>query len=218
MSKRYEDSFLIETVKNSHNYSQVLKNLGLAAAGGNFVNIKRKIEVLGLSTSHFTGQSSTKGMKLGPKKPTSFYLVEGRACSSHWLKNRLLSEGVFQRKCYSCDLTIWIDVPIPLELEHIDGNHDNNKLENLTLLCPNCHALTPTYRRRNKKYPALKLSSEIDPDKVSKVAKPRATKIKWPAPSEVLSAVNTTSYSAVARNLGVSDNAVRKFLCKHDLL
>ncbi len=53
-------------------------------------------------------------------------------------------------KCNRCKLELWQDVPITLELEHKDGNNKNNKRENLELLCPNCHALTPTWRGRNK--------------------------------------------------------------------
>lgn len=69
---------------------------------------------------------------------------------SNKLRKRLLDEGYFQYKCYSCNSTEWLGKPIPLELEHIDGNSSNNKLNNLTLLCPNCHAFTDTYRGRNK--------------------------------------------------------------------
>jgi len=69
---------------------------------------------------------------------------------SNKLRIRLLEEGYFQYKCYSCNLTEWLNNPIPLELEHIDGNSSNNKLDNLTLLCPNCHSLTPTFRGKNK--------------------------------------------------------------------
>lgn len=53
-------------------------------------------------------------------------------------------------KCSKCGLTEWNGQPIPIELEHIDGNSDNNNEENVCLLCPNCHAQTPTYKARNK--------------------------------------------------------------------
>ena len=65
------------------------------------------------------------------------------------LKNMLLRDGVFQPVCSSCNSAEWLGKPIPLELEHIDGNCRNNTLENLTLLCPNCHAFTSTYRGKN---------------------------------------------------------------------
>lgn len=68
---------------------------------------------------------------------------------SNKLRIRILKEGVFSYKCQKCGLTEWNGVPIPLELEHKDGNSSNHKLDNLELLCPNCHALTDTYRGKN---------------------------------------------------------------------
>lgn len=52
-------------------------------------------------------------------------------------------------KCEDCQNTVWKEQPIPLEMDHIDGNHENNNLDNLRLLCPNCHAMTPTYKAKN---------------------------------------------------------------------
>ena len=79
-------------------------------------------------------------------------ILEGKhpQYQSNKLRKRLLEEGYFEHKCYSCKLEEWLDKPIPLELEHIDGNSSNNRIENLTLLCPNCHSMTDTYRGKNK--------------------------------------------------------------------
>lgn len=88
--------------------------------------------------------------------PISQILVPNSNYQSYKLKRRLLREKYFEHKCYNCNLTEWMNQPITLELEHIDGNHTNNQIENLTLLCPNCHALTPTWRGRK-----LKLGSAL---------------------------------------------------------
>ena len=69
--------------------------------------------------------------------------------STFHFKNRLLKEGMFEHKCYGCQRTEWRGRPIPLELEHRDGNRRINAIENLTLLCPNCHALTGTHRGKD---------------------------------------------------------------------
>lgn len=67
------------------------------------------------------------------------------------LKQQLIDSEIFQRKCNNCNNTEWLNAPIPLELDHISGDRFDNRLENLRLLCPNCHAQTDTYRGKNKK-------------------------------------------------------------------
>jgi hypothetical protein len=61
-------------------------------------------------------------------------------------------------RCEDCGLSEWKDQPIPIELEHTDGNNENHSKENLKLLCCNCHALTPTWRGRNKNFGITKVS------------------------------------------------------------
>lgn len=61
------------------------------------------------------------------------------------LKRKLLSCGIFQHKCYECELTHWKNQPIPIQLHHKDGNPSNNCIDNIIFLCPNCHALTPNF-------------------------------------------------------------------------
>lgn len=68
---------------------------------------------------------------------------------SNKLRIRLIEEGWFEAVCSCCGLETWLGKPIPLELDHIDGVHSNNLLTNLRLMCPNCHAFTPTYRGKN---------------------------------------------------------------------
>ena len=67
------------------------------------------------------------------------------------LKKRLIKEKGFEHKCYKCNLTEWQGKTIPIELEHINGIHSDNRIENITFLCCNCHALTDTYKGKNIK-------------------------------------------------------------------
>ena len=147
----YTDQDIINAVKTSLSIRQVILKLNLIPAGGNYSTIHNKIKKLNLDTSHFTGQLWSKGKQTKLKVPIEDYLLNKQSIQSHKLKIRLLREGYFTHKCHNCNNTHWLNNLIPLELEHKDGNSSNNELSNLTLLCPNCHALTPTYRGKNKK-------------------------------------------------------------------
>lgn len=126
------------------------KSLGLTEAGGSYHAIHRHFKKYNIDYSHFLGQAHFRGQLLGHQKPVEHYLVNGKSVSSHGLKLRLLKEGIFERKCYRCNGVEWNGAPIPIELNHRDGNHINNELANLEILCPNCHAQEPTHSGKNK--------------------------------------------------------------------
>lgn len=147
-SKRYTVDDLKSAVATSGSIRQVLLKLGLVPLGGSYTTIKRAIKKYNLDTSHFHGQLWHKGKKLLPKRPLSDYLVLGVLSKSHSLRLRLLREKVFDHLCNMCHNFEWNGKPIPLELDHINGDNQDNRLENLRLLCPNCHAQTTTYCRR----------------------------------------------------------------------
>lgn len=149
--KNYTNEDVANAVSTSVSIRQVLSKLGLVAAGGNYASIHRLIQELELDTSHFTGMLWSKGKILGKKFPLEDYLSNRRTIQSHKLKLRLFSEGFKLKICEGCTLTTWKGLPISLELDHVDGDHDNNELSNLRVLCPNCHSQTPTYRGKNKK-------------------------------------------------------------------
>lgn len=101
----------------------------------------------------FNTNPSGKGLKRQRASIPIEEIIDGLhpQYQSNKLRKRLLEEQYFEYKCASCNLTEWLGNPIPLELEHIDGNNSNHLLENLEMLCPNCHSFTSTYRGRNKK-------------------------------------------------------------------
>lgn len=150
-ARKYTDAKLAAAVLDSYSYRQVMLKIGLKDTGGNHAALKQRIKDLNLDTSHFTGQSWARGKSHGHKRRTEEYLSNAFPIHSHALKLRLIDEKYFQQKCYGCGLVEWRGKPIPLELEHINGVHGDNTLSNLTLLCPNCHAQTSTYCRKNRK-------------------------------------------------------------------
>ncbi len=154
--RKYTDVQFIEAVKQSLSVRQILRNLGLKEAGGNYAICKKRITDMGLDISHFGTSKERQGWAKGKTfKGRYFYpleeiLVEDRYCQSFKLKLRLIEAGYFETICSVCKLTEWMGHTIPLELDHMNGKNNDNRIENLRLLCPNCHAQTSNYRGKNK--------------------------------------------------------------------
>ena len=140
---------LQEAVASSMNKRQVLMKLGVTPAGGNYIELEKALHEHNIDTSHFRYLPQNPGKR----RPIEDYLANLAPISSHKLRKRLIREGLLNAQCNRCEGTEWLGQPIPLELDHIDGNKLNNSLDNLQVLCPNCHSFTPHYRGRKKKLP-----------------------------------------------------------------
>lgn len=148
---RTEEEY-VEAIQNSHSIAEALRYLGIVDRGGNYRIIKNAIKKYGIDCSHFTGQGWNVGLKFKPHKPikTEDLLKENVQYGSTKLRDRLLKEGYKERVCECCGNTEWMGKPIALELHHVNGDNTDNRIENLQILCPNCHAMTDTYRGRNR--------------------------------------------------------------------
>ena len=155
MNIKYTKELLEEVVKKCGSFRQVLFQLDLKEAGGNYKNIQTRIKQFEIDTSHFHGQIWAKGKTWSKVKDLSEILVEnstyssGLPRSSYKLKNQLFKLNYKEKVCEMCNNTEWMGKPIPLELHHINGNKFDNRIENLQILCPNCHSFTDNYRAKN---------------------------------------------------------------------
>lgn len=143
------DDVLRVAFGTSRTRAELLRALGLPTDSRSYAWLKLRLRRLGPSYEVLNGQGWAAGRRTGPRRPLSDLLVQGRFVGSSLLRKRLLAEGLLPRQCSSCLLTQWQGQPVPLELDHVSGDRYDNRLENLRLLCPNCHAQTPTYRGRN---------------------------------------------------------------------
>lgn len=154
MKRKFTDEQLINAVKTSLSKAEVMRKLNLHAGGANYDTIKKCIKQLGLDTSHFTGAAWNQGSKYTPVKPPTplnQILIENSSwTNTNFLKKRLLREGYKEWKCECCGQTEWLGKPIALELHHINGIKDDLRIENLQILCLNCHAFTDNYRGKKR--------------------------------------------------------------------
>ena len=134
MKIKYTKELMEEAVKNSFSYAEVCRKIGLKPVGSNYKTVKSKIALYNLDDSHFTGQRWNKGK--GNTEETAIYplndiLQKGIIYSSDSLRKRLIKSELKKNECELCHTS---GEKVPLELHHINGDHNDNRLENLQLL------------------------------------------------------------------------------------
>ncbi len=148
MKNQYSLEDVIKAVENNKSIAGVLRDLGLRPIGGNYKTVHKLIKDNNLDTSHFTGQGWNVGLVFKPKSAISddevFIKDSDYRCS--WRLRERYKKKTGISHCEQCGLSEWQGHAIPLEIHHINGNNTDNRIENLKLLCPNCHALTNNYR------------------------------------------------------------------------
>ena len=232
---RYTDEQVAAAVANSTSISGAVRLLGIPVTGGSHGNISNRIKKLGLDTSHYnpTGRGATHPAPRKTPDDILIVLPVGSARpKAEFLRRALLEIGT-PHACAECGLSKWYGQEITLEIDHVDGNFLNNIRSNLRFLCPNCHTQTDGFAGRSKdSHKARRLPSKIcECGNLIKTKKAkecsrcsltrltnRPTKIEWPPIEELVALLAESNYSAVGRSLGVTDNAVRKYVSRRTIL
>lgn len=155
--EKYSKENVELAIKNAINIKTTLKNLGLRCAGGNYKTLHKYIEMYNLDTTHFEDKHKIYERSLGlsvkkRKKDLSSILVENSNYDRGHLKKRLYDNDLKKRECELCGQDeYWNGKKMSLILDHINGVYNDNRIENLRIVCPNCNATLETHCRKNKK-------------------------------------------------------------------
>lgn len=146
---KFSDEEFSNIVKESETVSEIAFKLGYRSKGGGVTKlIKDKIGELDIDTSHFNRYAKNHS----PERYKSLedILVEDSTYTNNTsLKKRLLESNLLEYKCSICGINEWQEKPLSLQLDHINGNNKDDRIENLRLLCPNCHSQTDTFSGKN---------------------------------------------------------------------
>jgi transposase-like protein len=234
----FTESELRRAVATSRSYSEALRKIHLRPAGGNHRTIKKYVAIWNISTEHFDPDAIRRESLYRPPTPLAELLVEHSTYHRGHLKRRLLAEGIKQPRCELCGQDeIWRGRPLALILDHINGVPDDNRLENLRIVCPNCAATFETHCGRKNRSSVVERqclrcrASFVPADARQRycskycgvrhdrtgVPRPEGRKVRERPPYEqLLAEVAATSWSAVGRKYGVSDNAIRKWAREYE--
>lgn len=223
---RYEKISFSKTVRESNNLSDVCRKLSLNPTKGNRDTVKKYILNYNLDTTHFRYNLNKQKIS---KYELSEILIENSTYKggTNFLKKRLYKEGLKERKCELCGQgEYWNGEYMALILDHINGVNNDNRIENLRIVCPNCNATFDTHGGKNKntifnydgkiekKLNYCKCGKIID--KNAKRCKPcdniHQRKVNRPTYEQLLKEIEETNYCAVGRKYGVSDNTIRKWI------
>jgi Zn finger protein HypA/HybF involved in hydrogenase expression len=214
-------SELQEIVDQSVTFTNILSYFNLSNKGGNCKTLKARLSSDNIDFSHIPqGLNSNRGLIRGGMKaiPLEEILVVGSTYHTGHLKERLIKGRLLEYKCNVCRLDSWRGKKLSLQLEHRNGISNDNRLENLTLLCPNCHSQTSTFAGKSNKL--KRYCDTCGKEKKSKRSKEcvdchgKGKRKVDPRPSlDILKQqVSDVGYRATGRIYGVSDGAIRKWL------
>ena len=216
MSEKEE---LENLVKESSSLAEVLRKQGKSGSGTSIKILKEKLDNYGISYLFLNEKTI-------PSKQTSLkdILIKNRPYNSSRLKKRLVSEGLKEDKCEICGCpNEWNGKPLILQLDHINWDHDDNRLENLRILCPNCHSQTDTFgnKRIKNHYYCIDCGKEISKGSIrcrscaSKFNNNSKIKPKHrPTKEELFELIKTKPFTVIGKMYDVTDSAIRKW-CKN---
>jgi hypothetical protein len=216
MKANWSKENLTKIIMESKTQKEVILKLRIRNAGSNYKTLRKYIELYNISTDHFINCYDTM-VNLNSKIPIENILVKNSTYSRTHLKKRLYDENILERVCCLCGQgEEWNGMKISLILDHINGVYNDNRIENLRIVCPNCNAGLDTFAGRNtntkKNICSCGNKKFRKSEKCNSCAGEERRKVERPSVDQLLKEVEEVGYSATGRKYGVSDNAIRKWI------
>lgn len=142
--RKYSYGELNEAVLKSTSLSGVIKYLKLNKSSGTYIKLKKELDRLNIDPKFIKRSRNTK-----PYKSEEIF-CENSTYDRTTLRNKIIKENILEYKCQSCCIENWNNKKISLQLDHINGIRNDNRIENLRFLCPNCHSQTETWGNKKK--------------------------------------------------------------------
>lgn len=214
---------LILAVKNSKHITEALQKLNLNCSTYNSNTIKKYIKELNISIEHWKG-NLVKTKRNGFETNIEDVFIENSKFTRSHLKEKIIKYKLLPYKCAECELSdIWNNKQLVLQLDHINGINNDNRINNLRFLCPNCHSQTSTYaggKIKGRKFiihTCIKCGGRRTCTSKSGLCikcKSTQDKINWPSTADLLQMINDTNVHQTAKKINVTDAAIYKRLNK----
>jgi 5-methylcytosine-specific restriction endonuclease McrA len=222
MKIKYEKEILQDIVLNSETLRQVLLAFNRNESASSYRLLNKKLNEWSINTDHFLSKSEiTKKLQSEGKLNKLDYdklFCHNSHCGRGSVKKRIMDDNLIEYKCFKCgNIGEWMGDKLVLILDHINGVNNDNRLNNLRFACPNCNSTLDTHCQGSKVYNINNSKNKID-KRTIRFDRLENRKLIWPNKKELIELLASNSFVGIGKIYGVSDNAVRKWCKKYEII